>query len=249
MPSLKDLKNRISSVKSTQKITSAMKMVAASKLRRAQEQVEASRPYADRMDRMLAAIAATFTAETEVPRMIGGTGREDTFLFLVMTSDRGLCGGFNSSIAREARRQISALLDEGKEVKIICVGRKGRDQLKQDFGARIITGYDDIGRQRSMYAEAERITQQILQMYDEDEIDVCRVFYNRFKSVISQVVTIQQLLPVVALRPPGDAAEGAATGPGGVADGTAGTEADLRAKFGEGREANDLPLITDLNRL
>jgi len=204
MPSLKDLKNRITSVKSTQKITAAMKMVAASKLRRAQEQAEAARPYAERIETILQAVApAVFSVigeETGEPRegasLITGTGSDKVQLLVVITSDRGLCGAFNSSVVRETRRRLLQLAKDGKEVKLICVGRKGRDQLRREFGSQIIAYYEDIGRRRLSYADAEKIANDVLARFDAGEYDVSTIVYNRFKSVISQVVTFQQLIPV-----------------------------------------------------
>jgi F-type H+-transporting ATPase subunit gamma len=197
MPSLKDLKVRINSVKSTQKITAAMKMVAAAKLRRAQEQAEAARPYAERMDRMLGSLASAMAGREGAPALLIGTGKDQTHLIVVMTSDRGLCGGFNSTIVRGARRMIRELLSAGKNVKIICVGRKGRDQLKRDFGKLIIESFDDVGRPRLSYADADRIAHRITALYEAGEFDVCTIFYNRFKSAMTQFLTAQQLIPFV----------------------------------------------------
>src|SRR5215469_13245662 len=157
MPSLKDLKIRINSVKSTQKITSAMKMVAAAKLRRAQENAEAARPYAERMERMLGSLAGSMAGREGAPPLLAGNGRDHVHLVVVMTSDRGLCGGFNSSIVRGARKLIRERMAEGKQVKIICVGRKGRDQLRRDFGQQIIATIEDIGRPRLGFESAQRV--------------------------------------------------------------------------------------------
>ena len=195
MPSLKDLKIRINSVKSTQKITSAMKMVAASKLRRAQEQAEAGRPYAERMGRMLASLAANVPVGGEAPKLMAGTGNDATHLLVLMTSDRGLCGAFNSSIAREARRQIHALQEKGKTVKLITVGRKGRDQMRREHGSLIVHSVEDVGKPRLTFADADRISARILEMFEAGEFDVCSIIYNKFKSAISQVVTLQQVIP------------------------------------------------------
>jgi len=195
MSSLKELRNRIASVKSTQKITSAMKMVAAAKLKRAQEHAESARPYADRMERMLGALAATFEGREGAPPMLGGTGKTDTHLVVVMTSDRGLCGGFNSSIVRAARRTIGELLDAGKTVKVYCVGRKGRDQLRRFFGSHIIDTLEGVGRTGVQYSDAVEVSDKVVSMFKAGEYDVCTVIYNRFKSVISQIVTHQQLVP------------------------------------------------------
>ena len=196
MPSLKDLRNRITSVKSTQKITSAMKMVAASKLKRAQEQAEAGRPYAERMERMLAGAAGAVPAGAPGPRLMSGTGDDRVHLLVPVTSDRGLCGGFNSNVARETRRRLRVLQGEEKQVKLLCIGRKGRDSLRRDFAGQIVDSLTDIGRQRVSFDDANAIASRILEMYDQGEFDVCTVIYNRFKSAISQVVTPQQLIPV-----------------------------------------------------
>ncbi|HEV7372177.1 F0F1 ATP synthase subunit gamma [Arenibaculum sp.] len=195
MPSLKDLKNRIASVKSTQKITAAMKMVAASKLRRAQEQAEAGRPYAERLGRMLTSLAANVQGTGEGPRLMSGTGSQDTHLLVVITADRGLCGAFNSSVVREARRQIQRLQGEGRTVKVVTVGRKGRDQLRRTFSGLIVHSFEEIGRRRLSFAEADMITAKVLEMYDAGEFDVCSVVFNRFKSAMTQIVTVQQLVP------------------------------------------------------
>ncbi len=196
MPSLKDLKNRIVSVKSTKKITSAMKMVAASKLRRAQENAEAGRPYAERMARMVASLCANLTVSSETPKLIAGTGSDKVVLLVVVTSDRGLCGGFNGTIVREARRTIRLLEGEGKQVKLLCVGRKGRDLLRRDHAAKIVASFEDIGRRRVAFSDATRVTTKINEMFDTGEFDICRVLFNRFKSAISQIVTLKQLVPL-----------------------------------------------------
>ena len=194
MPSLKTFRVRIASVKSTQKITAAMKMVAAAKFRRAQEQALAARPYAERMGRMLGSLAAA-TSGSEGPRLLSGTGSTQTHLVVVATSDRGLCGAFNSSIVRGARQLIRELLAEGKTVKILCVGRKGRDQLRRDYGRLIIETMEEIGRRRLSFADAQRVADRILSLFEAGEFDVCTLFYNRFRSAISQIVTRQQLIP------------------------------------------------------
>lgn len=204
MPSLKDLKNRISSVKSTQKITAAMKMVAASKLRRAQEQAEAGRPYAERMGRMLASLAANVSSNGEGPKLMTGTGKQDVHLLVVITSDRGLCGGFNGTIVREARRQIARLESEGKTVKVLTVGRKGRDQLRRTNPNSVVQSYEDIGRKRLSFAEADMITAKVLELFEAGEYDVASVIYNKFKSAMTQVVTVQQVIPFA--MPEGEAA-------------------------------------------
>jgi len=203
MPSLKDLKVRINSVKNTQKITSAMKMVAAAKLRRAQEQAEAGRPYAERMERMLGSLAAAMAGREGAPALLVGNGRDQVHLVVVMTSDRGLCGGFNASIVRGARRFIRELDAAGKEVKILCVGRKGRDQLRRDYGRRIVGTIDEIGKRRAGYAAAVEIAERVSAMFEAGEFDVCTAFYNKFKSAMTQIVTQAQLIPFVAAGPAG----------------------------------------------
>jgi F-type H+-transporting ATPase subunit gamma len=213
MPSLKDLRNRIRSVKSTQKITSAMKMVAAAKLRRAQEQAEAARPYAVRLERMIAALATRLRDAAGAPPLLTGNGRSDTHLVIVATSDRGLCGGFNSSIAREARALVRGLLADGKTVKILCVGRKGRDQLRRDFAKFIVDTIEMVGKKRISFADADQVAARVRAMFDADEIDVATIIYARFKSAISQIVTRQQLIPV-ALPPV--AADAPAAGGGAI---------------------------------
>ncbi len=195
MPNLKDLKNRIASVQSTRKITSAMKMVAASKLRRAQEQAEASGPYAERMGRMLSSLAANVQDSGNGPKLMTGTGADQVHLLVVISSDRGLCGAFNGSIVREAKRQIVRLQGEGKTVKLLTVGRKARDQLKREYASLIVESYEDVGRRRLGFSDADMVATKVLSMFDAGEFDVCSVIFNKFKSAISQVVTVQQLIP------------------------------------------------------
>jgi F-type H+-transporting ATPase subunit gamma len=207
MPSLKDLRNRIGSVKQTQKITSAMKLVAASKLRRAQEQAESSRPFAERMSEMLANLGASVAGMEGAPPLLAGTGKDEVHLLVVATADRGLCGGFNASIARGARLRIRELRESGKEVKILCVGRKGRDMLRREFGSLILDTIEGIGRRRLEYAEAVGIAERIERMYEAGEFDVCTIVFNRFRSAIAQILTFQQLIPVEPARVDRDAAE------------------------------------------
>ena len=195
MPNLKDLRNRISSVKSTQKITSAMKMVAAAKLRRAQEQAIAARPYAERMERMLGSVAASVAGIQGAPPLLVGSGADVRHLVVVATSDRGLCGGFNSTIVREARSFIRALQADGKEVMILCVGRKGRAQLVRDFGGLIVDTIEDVGRPRLGFDDAHGIANVVLGMFEDGTMDVCTIIYNRFVSAIRQIVTRRQLIP------------------------------------------------------
>jgi F-type H+-transporting ATPase subunit gamma len=202
MPSLKTFRLRIRSVQSTQKITKAMKMVAAAKLRRAQEQAMAARPYAEAMDKVLAALGQSFKGTG--PKLLAGTGSDKVQLLIVATADRGLCGAFNSSIVREARRVIRAMLADGKTVKVLCIGRKARDQLRRDFGALIIDTITDLGRPRLSFGDAQKVSAKVMQLFDAGEFDVATVIFNQFKSAMTQVVTVQQLIPPPP--PPADAA-------------------------------------------
>jgi F-type H+-transporting ATPase subunit gamma len=195
MPNLKDLKNRIESVKSTRKITKAMQMVAAAKLRRAQDAAEAGRPYAERMNAVLGGLASGVGGSTTGPKLLTGTGSEQTHLLVVMTSERGLCGGFNSSIARQARAHAQELIAGGKTVKILTVGKKGREQLKRDFADNMIAHTDMSHVKRLAYADAHGVATDVLNRFDAGEFDVATIFYNRFESVISQVPTAQQVIP------------------------------------------------------
>lgn len=195
MPSLKEYRNRIVSVKSTRKITSAMKMVAASKLRRAQQAAEASQPYAVRMASMLSRLVSNIDINENSPVLLAGTGKQDVHLLVLITSDRGLCGGFNSTIIRLARQKINDLVVQGKQVKVLCVGRKGRDSLKRDHAEKIIHTFEGIGKKRLSFADAQQVSQAVLDMVAGREFDVCTVLYNQFKSVIKQVPTAQQIVP------------------------------------------------------
>jgi len=197
MPSLKDLKNRIGSVKSTRKITKAMQMVAAAKLRRAQEAAEAARPYAERMNAVVAGLASSVAGSEGAPRLLAGTGADKVYLLVVMTSERGLCGGFNTVIVRLARARINELLAAGKTVKILTVGKKGREQLKRDYGQYFIGHVDLSEVKRIGYNNAQGIARDILARFAADEFDVATIFYNRFQSVISQIPTAQQVIPAV----------------------------------------------------
>src|SRR6516225_978016 len=212
MPSLKDLRNRIRSVRSTQKITSAMKVVAASRLRRAQEQVESARPYAQRMERVLASLAARMVGLPTAPPLLVGSGKNKTHLIVVATSDRGLAGGFNSSILREVRRQIRELEAAGQRVMILTIGRKGRDGLRRDYGRLIHDSLTEIGRRRLSFDEARDIAERILVLFRAEAFDACTIIYNRFRSAITQIVTVQQLIP---FSPPFEAPDVSAAG-GGV---------------------------------
>jgi len=196
MASLKALRGRINSVKSTRKITSAMKMVAASKLKRAQTQAEAARPYAERMQRMLAALAASAAGSPTAPRMLVGSGQDHVHLLVVVTADRGLAGAFNTNVGRAARDRIRALEAEGKVVKVLAVGRKGRDYLRRDFASRIVGDYTFAGKKRVEFADVNEVAERITQMLAANEFDVCTVVYNRFVSVISQVPTENRLIPL-----------------------------------------------------
>ena len=208
MPNLKDLRVRIDSVKSTQKITSAMKMVAAAKLRRAQEQAEAARPYAERMESLVGSLAATLASAESAPELLAGRGDERIHLVAVMTSDRGLCGAFNSSIAREARRLIAGLRDDGREPRILCVGRKGWGQLRREFPGEIVDVIEDVGRRGADFADAEAIAGRVQAMFEAGECDACTLVYNRFRSAISQVPTRQRLIPFAAADGGGEARAG-----------------------------------------
>ncbi len=197
MASLKDLRNRIASVKATQKITKAMQMVAAAKLRRAQEAAEAARPYAERMDVVLANIAKSVAGNEGAPALIAGTGRDDTHLLVVCTAERGLCGAFNSSIARLAREDTRRLVAEGKTVKILCVGKKGYDVLKREFASLIVETVNFRAVKRMSFGEGQLVGQKVLDMFEAGDFDVATLYYSRFQSVISQIPTAQQIIPAV----------------------------------------------------
>ncbi len=195
MPSLKDLKNRIESVKSTRKITKAMQMVAAAKLRRAQESAEASRPYAERFNAVMAGLAASVGGSDSAPKLLRGTGSDDVHLLVVMTAERGLCGGFNSNIAKLARQKADELRAKGKTVKILTVGKKGRDALKRDFGD-LFVGHIDLSEvKRIGYTNAQDIAKDILSRFDGAEFDVATIFYAKFVNVVTQIPTAQQVIP------------------------------------------------------
>jgi F-type H+-transporting ATPase subunit gamma len=195
MPSLKDLKNRIGSVKNTRKITKAMQMVAAAKLRRAQESAEAARPYAERMNAVMAGLAGSVGQSASAPRLLAGTGSDKVHLLVVMTAERGLCGGFNSSIARLARAHAQKLLADGKTVKILTVGKKGREQLKRDLADHMVGHVDLSEVKRVGYVNAQAIARDVLTRFEAGEFDVATLFFNRFQSVISQIPTAQQVIP------------------------------------------------------
>ena len=195
MPSLKDLRNRIASVKATQKITKAMQMVAAAKLRRAQSTAEAARPYAERMNKVLANLAAGIGEGSPAPALLGGTGRDDTHLLVVCTGERGLCGAFNTAIVRLARDHALTLMSQGKTVKFFCVGKKGYDQLRRQFERQIIEHVDLRGVRTISFDNADAIGRRIIALFDAGEFDVCTLYFSRFKSVIAQIPTAQQLIP------------------------------------------------------
>lgn len=195
MPSLKDLKNRIGSVKNTRKITKAMQMVAAAKLRRAQEAAEAARPFAERMTSVMSALAAGVGTGEGAPKLLAGNGKDQVHLLVVMTSERGLCGGFNSSIVKLARVRAGELTAAGKTVKILTVGKKGREQLRRDWGSAFVGHVDLSEVKRVGYANAQGIAREVMAAFEHGEADVVTIFYNRFQSVISQIPTEQQVIP------------------------------------------------------
>jgi F-type H+-transporting ATPase subunit gamma len=197
MATLKELRLRIRSVRSTQKITSAMKMVAASRLRRAQEQAEAARPYALRMERMLASLSANLKGMANAPALLAGTGKDAAHLVVVATSDRGLAGGFNATILRDARRMIRELQATGKTVQILTIGRKGRDALRRDYARLMVESLIEVGRPRLTFEAARLIAERLLARFAAGEFDGCTIVYNRFKSAMTQIVTRQPLIPFV----------------------------------------------------
>ena len=195
MPNLKDLKNRIASVKSTRKITKAMQMVAAAKLRRAQEAAEASRPYTERFNAVMAGLAASVGGSDSAPKLLSGTGEDKVHLLVVMTAERGLCGGFNSNIAKKAKAHARDLLAQGKEVKILTVGKKGRDALRRDLGDHLV-GHVDLSEVKKIgYGDAQNIAQDVLNRFDAGEFDVATIFYAKFVNVVMQTPTAQQIIP------------------------------------------------------
>jgi F-type H+-transporting ATPase subunit gamma len=208
MPSLKDLRNRIASVKATQKITKAMQMVAAAKLRRAQEAAEAARPYSERMGSVLANITQAIGGGGDAPALMTGTGKDDVHLLVVCTAERGLCGGFNSQIARHARDHIRRLLADGKQVKIICVGKKGFDILRRDYASMILERVDLREVKTLGFVNADAIARKVIHLFNEGAFDVCTLFYSQFKSVISQIPTAQQIIPAGLASTPAAATDG-----------------------------------------
>ena len=195
MPNLKDLKNRIESVKNTRKITKAMQMVAAAKLRRAQEAAEASRPYSERFNSVLASLAASVGSAEGAPLLLSGTGKQDVHLLVVMTAERGLCGGFNSNIAKLAKNHAAELISAGKQIKVITVGKKGRDALKRELGDYFIEHVDLSEFKSIKYPNAQSIAKGILVRFDDNEYDVATIFYSKFVNVVSQIPTAQQIIP------------------------------------------------------
>ncbi len=205
MASLKDMRVRIASTKATQKITKAMQMVAASKLRRAQNAAEAARPYAEKMDAVISNIASAAAGSPGAPALLAGTGRDQVHLFLVCTGERGLSGAFNSSIVRLARERALALMNQGKEVKFFCVGRKGYEQLRRTFERQIVENIELRSVRQLGFVNAEDIARRVIARFDAGEFDVCTLFYARFKSVIAQIPTAQQIIPLVVEAPAANA--------------------------------------------
>ena len=195
MPNLKDLKNRIESVKNTRKITKAMQMVAAAKLRRAQDAAEASRPYSERFNSVLASLAASVGNSESAPLLLRGTGKQAVHLLVVMTAERGLCGGFNSSIAKLARNYAAQLKESGKQIKIITVGKKGRDAIKRDLGQYFVEHVDLSEFKSIKYTNAQSIAKALLARFDDNEYDVATIFYSKFVNVVTQIPTTQQIIP------------------------------------------------------
>ena len=196
MASLDDLKKRIASVKSTQKITKAMKMVAAAKLRKAQESAEKGRPYSEKMNNVILNLSSGISDKENAPKLLAGTGKDKVHLCVVMTSDRGLCGGFNSNIIKKAKSFFSKILDENKELKIVTVGSKGNDQLKRIYGDKIIENISFKESKNANYFDADKVGKIIIEKFETGEFDVCTIFYNKFKNVITQIPQAQQIIPL-----------------------------------------------------
>ena len=196
MASLDDLKKRIASVKSTQKITKAMKMVAAAKLKRAQDSAEKGRPYSEKMNNIILNLSEGISDKENAPKLLSGTGKDQIHLCVVMTSDRGLCGGFNSNIIKKAKSYFSRLFSEGKELKIITVGSKGNDQLKRVFGDKIIENISFKNSKNANFFDAEKVSKIIIEKFQQEEFDVCTIFFNQFKNVITQIPQAQQIIPL-----------------------------------------------------
>ncbi len=206
MANLKDLKTRIDSVKSTRKITKAMQMVAAAKLRRAQESAEAARPYAEQMNAVLGNLAKGAADSSNAPRLLAGSGADKTHMLIVATAERGLCGGFNSSIVKMAKAHANDLMAKGKTVKIITVGKKGREQMKREYGEYMVSHVDMSAVKNMGYANAQGVASDVLARFDADEFDVATIFFNRFKNVVEQIPTAQQLIPAIFEEVEGEAA-------------------------------------------
>ena len=200
MPSLEDLKKRITSVKSTQKITKAMKMVAAAKLRRAQESAEKGRPYSEKMNNIILNLSNSISDKENASKFLVGTGKSNVHLCVVITADRGLCGGFNSNICRKAKNYFEKILNEGKTLKIFTVGSKGDDQLKRAYGGYIVEKIDFKGLKKITYKEAENVGKKIINLFNQSQFDVCNIFYNKFKNVMTQIPQMQQIIPVESTK-------------------------------------------------
>ncbi|MDC1155484.1 F0F1 ATP synthase subunit gamma [Candidatus Pelagibacter sp.] len=196
MASLDDLKKRIASVKSTQKITKAMKMVAAAKLRRAQESAEKGRPYSEKMNNIILNLSSGISDKENAPKLLSGSGNDKVHLCVVMTSDRGLCGGFNSNIIKKAKSYFAKLVEEGKDLKVITVGSKGNDQLKRVYGNKIIANISFKESKHANYFDAEKVGKMVIEKFEAEEFDVCTIFYNQFKNVITQIPQAQQIIPL-----------------------------------------------------
>ena len=200
MPSLDDLKKRISSVKSTQKITKAMKMVAAAKLRRAQENAEKGRPFSEKMNNIILNLSNSISDKENASKFLVGTGKNNVHLCVVITADRGLCGGFNTNICKKAKNDFDKILKEGKTLKIFTVGSKGYDQLKRAYGAYVVEKTNFKGFKKITYREAEEIGKKIIKLFNENQFDICKIYYNKFKNVITQIPQAQQIIPIENLK-------------------------------------------------
>ena len=200
MPSLDDLKKRITSVKSTQKITKAMKMVAAAKLRKAQESAEKGRPFSEKMNNIILNLSESISDKDNASKFFVGNGKDNIHLCVVITADRGLCGGFNTNICRKAKNYFEKILKEGKTLKIFTVGSKGHDQLKRSYGKYIVEKINFKGFKKITYKEAEEIGNKIIKLFNDDQFDVCKIFYNKFKNVITQIPQAQQIIPIENLK-------------------------------------------------
>jgi F-type H+-transporting ATPase subunit gamma len=200
MPSLDDLKKRISSVKSTQKITKAMKMVAAAKLRRAQESAEKGRPFSEKMNNIILNLSSSISDKENASKFLVGTGKDNIYLCVVITADRGLCGGFNTNICKKAKNDFEKIIKQGKTLKIFTVGSKGYDQLKRTYGSYIIENLNFKGFKKITYKDAEEIGKKIIKLFNENQFDVCKIYYNKFKNVITQIPQAQQIIPVEKIK-------------------------------------------------